>query len=275
MQHSLISRSSGSRGSSSFESPLYDDGLGLTVAVPLAASPCQKPSAFFGHVAVTLPTVAKMSADLVVHGAGLATSMFGMLHCRRAVAALIASWQSGPWVGRLDTTAASMVVFTAVTNPAQSTGRQATSGAHVAAATARFAQWAPSVHDLRKVNTPQGLPSLHDELQFMQPHQPNGRRAALVFTGTCLPPAAWEWLCALEEKLADGCEACAGKDGGWQNACRRYTHTSIETVAPVSEEADAVLSEAGGELAAVAQPCTMREVCMLFGPHDTVELEVS
>jgi hypothetical protein len=194
-----------------------------------------------------------------------------MLHCRGAVAALVARWRAGPWVGRLDMPAAALLVFTAVdTLSKRAGGKLAADAADVAAAKARFAQWAPTDQDLRRINTPESLACLNGELKCLQPHQPGGGRSLLLYPSACLPPAAWQWLRALEEHLAvaDGDEIGTGKHGSWRDA-RRRARTQMADAVPVSDGAAAVLSEAGGELVAVAQPCNVRDVCMLFGPYHT------
>jgi hypothetical protein len=72
--------------------------------------PWQAPNQLHGHDAMALPSAALVNADAAVRGAGLVASAFGMLHCRDAVAAVVARW-----AGLLDTPADAVVGFVAST----------------------------------------------------------------------------------------------------------------------------------------------------------------
>jgi hypothetical protein len=109
----------------------------------------------------------------------------------------------------------------------------------------------------------------------LEPHQAGGGRAVLVSAGAYLPPAAWEWLSVVDEHLV-GCDRGAADERAHrgQARCPRLAASSGAAVA-LSDGAAAALSAAGGEIAAAAEACTLRDVRMLFGPDHAVELDVS
>jgi hypothetical protein len=84
---------------------------GSTVSQLMSVGPLQPPRAIAANDAFVLRSPAIMTAHMVVRGAGLVASAYGMLHCRDAVAALVARWRDGPWTGRLNTPADVTVAF--------------------------------------------------------------------------------------------------------------------------------------------------------------------
>jgi hypothetical protein len=119
---------------------------------------------------------------------------------------------------------------------------------------------------------PEVMPLVLQELRQLEPHQAGGDCAVLVTTGTYLPPAAWEWLSAVQGQLAGCSEGAVGE------RAHRETQTACapaDEAVVLSDGAAAMLSRAGGARAVLTQPCTMGDVGKLFGPHEAVELDVS
>jgi hypothetical protein len=140
---------------------------------------------------LALATTAYVGAGATLRGAGLVASAYGMLHCRGAVAALVARWQDGPWVGRLDTPADVVVSIASLRDPPV-----ATRDGDEEAAELRFGRWAPGQDAntcLQENNTPDGLRNATASLRTLAPHALGGGRAALVLHVTHLPPAASGW----------------------------------------------------------------------------------
>jgi hypothetical protein len=219
-----------------------------------------------------------MTAHTAVRGSGLVASAYGMLHCRDAIAALVAHWRAGPWKGRLDMPADLSVHVRAIRNRVaveQRTSDEQQAAAIIAAAKVRFGQRRASPESEHILCLPGAMAELQSRLRGLVPHVAGGGQAALVSVGTYLPPAAWDWLCALEAHLA----TCSRSDGGAhaqraQRGVYRRVRASVDEVAAFSEGEAAMLRAAGGELAALACPCHRTDVCMLFGPSSAVEIEV-
>jgi hypothetical protein len=253
--------------------------LSLTVSLRMLDAPGAVPVLLLDNDSFALESAAVMTAAMAVRGSGLVASSFGMLHCRGAVAALVARWCAGPWVGRLDTPAHSIILFSEVSRLGDQLfafdSECPTSDA--AAARARFARCNTGASGVLSANHPEFLPVVLDKLRQLAPHQAGGGRAALVASGTYLPPAARGWLHFVKGHLAGRGEGSASERASrgvqWESAPEKK-NPADEAVA-TSEAAAALLSDAGGELAALAQPCTMGDASTLFGPHAAVELDVS